>query len=209
MTMLYYYYYYYSQHLNPPRVRCCQYNLRVKPKRSLRCWTFNSSWVGLNPRHCGTKLRDVYQWTIILGFKDIDATLLHWKKLKTLYKNVPFVFTCWKAMLIKRQYILHCLGPSYLLAIWNIYNTMFIVCVSCVHIRAQHFSLNLYPYPNHQHRPMPSHAHPCYSIPQVEIIIKTMDSKAFKLSSMYCAHVFKICIMCITRLHQVLVGSDK
>jgi hypothetical protein len=40
--------------------------------------------------------------------------------------------------------------------------------------------------------PMPTYsmtcAHPCYS---------------------NCAHVFKNCVMCITRLHQVLVGSDK
>ena len=36
--------------------------------------------------------------------------------------------------------------------------------------------------------PLPTHAHPCYS---------------------NCAHVFKNCVMCITRIHQVLVGSDK
>jgi hypothetical protein len=56
--------------------------------------------------------------------------------------------------------------------------------------RAQQFPSNLYPYldHNHQQRPMPTHAHPCYS---------------------KCAHVFKNCVMCITRLHQVLVGSDK
>jgi hypothetical protein len=60
--------------------------------------------------------------------------------------------------------------------------------------KAQHFPLNLYPYPDHTHqqRPMPTHsmtwAHPCYS---------------------NCAHVFENYVMCITRLHQVLVGSDK
>jgi hypothetical protein len=56
-----------------------------------------------------------------------------------------------------------------------------------LHTRAQHFPSNLYPYPdhNHQHRPMPTHsmtcAHPCYS---------------------NCAHVFKICVMCITRINK-------
>ena len=35
---------------------------------------------------------------------------------------------------------------------------------------------------------MPTHVHPCYS---------------------NCAHVFKNCVMCITCLHQVLVGLDK
>ena len=59
-----------------------------------------------------------------------------------------------------------------------------------LYARAQHFPSNLYPHPNHnhRHRPMPTHGHPCYS---------------------NCAHVFKNCVMCITRLHQVLVGSDK
>jgi hypothetical protein len=58
------------------------------------------------------------------------------------------------------------------------------------HARAQHFPSNLYPYPYHNHhqRPMPTHAHPSYS---------------------NCARLFNNCVMCITRLHQVLVGSDK
>jgi hypothetical protein len=56
--------------------------------------------------------------------------------------------------------------------------------------RAQHLPSNLYPYPdhNHQQRPIPTHAHPCYS---------------------NCARVLKNCVMCVTRLHQVLVGSNK
>ena len=42
---------------------------------------------------------------------------------------------------------------------------------------------------------MPIHAHPCYS--NCVHVIKNY------------AHVFKNWLMCITRLHQVLVGSDK
>jgi hypothetical protein len=53
--------------------------------------------------------------------------------------------------------------------------------------RAQHFPSNLYPYPDHNHQEA-TYAHPCY---------------------LNCAHVFKNCVMCITRIHQVLVGSDK
>ena len=59
-----------------------------------------------------------------------------------------------------------------------------------LHTRAQHFPSNLYPYPDHIHqqRPMLTHAYPCYS---------------------NCTHVCNNCVMCITPLHQVLVGSDK
>ena len=56
---------------------------------------------------------------------------------------------------------------------------------NCTHTQTMTVSSDLCP-------PMPTHsmtcAHPCYS---------------------NCAHVFKNCVMCITRLHQVLVGSDK
>ena len=55
----------------------------------------------------------------------------------------------------------------------------------CIHTQTTTINSDLCP-------PMPIHsmtcAHPCYS---------------------NCAHVFKNCVMCITRLHRVLVGSDK
>ena len=55
----------------------------------------------------------------------------------------------------------------------------------CTHTQTITISIDLCP-------PMPIHsmtsAHPCYS---------------------NCAHVFKNCVICINRLHQVLVGSDK
>ena len=49
-------------------------------------------------------------------------------------------------------------------------------CTFLVTNRAQHFSSNLYPYPdhNHQQRPMPTHAHPC---PTHAIQIAPMYSK--------------------------------
>ena len=63
------------------------------------------------------------------------------------------------------------------------------------------FSFKFAPIP----RPCPStttYAHPC---PPIAWHVRTHAHPCYS----NCAHVFKNCVMCITRLHQVLVGSDK
>ncbi len=47
-----------------------------------------------------------------------------------------------------------------------------------------------------------THAHPC---PTIAWHVPTHAHPSYS----NCAHVFKNCVMCVTRLHQVLVGSDK
>jgi hypothetical protein len=66
------------------------------------------------------------------------------------------------------------------------------------------FSFKFVPIPNHNHhqRPMPTHAH---SRPPIAWLVLTHAHPCY---SNY-AHIFKNCVMCITRLHEVLVGLDK
>jgi hypothetical protein len=144
--------------------------------------TFN--FFGSNYRICPPKTRNKmveysHIWILCIIF---------WKCFKVVGRD--FIYTTWFrpfscALWVQESSILH----SHLFRVGS---------------RAQHFASNLYPYPdhNHQQRPMPTHAMTCAHLcPPMPIHAHPCYSN--------CTHVFKNCVMCITRLHQVLVGSDK